>query len=167
MALAGRAIDLCVAMELMEWGWIARAGWKWVGPLSEIGNTDPIYGTTHAACDTDAEESPWWMMDVPEKGGAATIPHYSTSIADAWLVVETMRDLGFWCVVKSPFIPGELYHAGFTPHATSGWNGRADHRGSGDTPAFAISNAALAYVADRAADAASLSLESKQGGAHG
>jgi hypothetical protein len=65
------------------------------------------------------------------------------AIDAAWLVVERMSARGFHAVVKSPFVPGELYHAGFTPHGTTGWNGRPDFRGSAATAAEAICRAAL------------------------
>lgn len=41
--------------------------------------------------------------------------------------------LGYWMLLKSPFEPNGKWHAGFTPHLCSGWNGVPDYRGSADT----------------------------------
>lgn len=74
------------------------------------------------------------------------LPHYSTDIADAWLVVEKMESCGWWCQMRTPF-EGENsdgYWAGFTPHSTTGWNGRPDHWTHADDMALAICRAALA-----------------------
>lgn len=71
------------------------------------------------------------------------VPPYSTDIAAAWLVVEKLSDR-FHCRIKTPFMAGEKYFAGFTPLGVTGWNGRPDHEGSGDTAPLAICLAALA-----------------------
>jgi hypothetical protein len=77
---------------------------------------------------------------------AVDLPHYSTDIAAAWLVMDEMDRRGFHGRLTTPFEPGQPYFAGFTPHGMSGWNGRPDHEGSGDTPSLAICRAALAAV---------------------
>lgn len=70
-------------------------------------------------------------------------PRYSSDIKAAWRVVEKLDEHGFHAVVKSPFTAGEPYHAGFTPHGQTGWNGRPDYAGSGDTMPLAVCRAAL------------------------
>lgn len=47
---------------------------------------------------------------------------------------------GHWYVLKSPFQPGDSYHAGLMPHSVTGWNGRPDYRADGATLAEAIQN---------------------------
>lgn len=82
--------------------------------------------------------------DSPDQG--AETRQYSTDIADAWLVVEAMAGRGYWARLTSPFTRGSAYFAGFTPHDFTGWNGRPDHLGGGDTMPLAICRAALAAV---------------------
>ena len=74
-------------------------------------------------------------------------PRYSTEIADAMLLQAEMQKRGFWLKLTSPWEPNRpncvLWNAGFTEHGFTGWNGRPDHRGQGETAALAISLAAL------------------------
>jgi hypothetical protein len=79
----------------------------------------------------------------PGGGVRRALPRYSTDFAAAFEVVEKMGERGFWCRMTTPFYPGAPYHAGFTPHETTGWNGRPDHEGSAPTLAHAICLAAL------------------------
>ncbi len=76
------------------------------------------------------------------------IAHYSTDIAAAWQVVEKMRDLGYWCQMRNEFEAhdGPDCWAGFTPHSTTGWNGRPDHWTQAETLPLAICLAALKAV---------------------
>jgi hypothetical protein len=76
------------------------------------------------------------------------LPFYSTEIGDAWLVVELMHTRGFWCQIRTPFEGHDTADcwAGFTPHSTSGWNGRPDHWTQADTVPHAICLAALRCI---------------------
>ena len=47
---------------------------------------------------------------------------------------------GHWYRLSSPFQPDDGYHAGLTPHGVTGWNGRPDYRGDGQTLEEAIRN---------------------------
>ncbi len=75
-----------------------------------------------------------------------------TSIADAFAVVEKMRERGFWMKLTSPFDDREdretfsVYNAGFTPFSITGWNGQADFRSSDPLAARAIGLAAYAAI---------------------
>ena len=60
------------------------------------------------------------------------------------LVVEAMREKGWWMRLDSPFNATEPYWAGFTPLNTTGWNGRPDHKASDPIPWRAVYIAALA-----------------------
>lgn len=74
------------------------------------------------------------------------LPKWSTDIAASLDgVIGFMAEQGYWCIMKTPFQPGGAFHAGFTPHNTTGWNGRADHRGSGRALPLAICRAALLW----------------------
>jgi len=59
-------------------------------------------------------------------------------------ITEALKALeqvpGHWYKLTSPFSAGDVYHAGLTPHETTGWNGRMDYRGDGATLAEAITN---------------------------
>jgi hypothetical protein len=79
-------------------------------------------------------------------GTAPPLPAFSTDMAAAWRVVEKLATDGFYCRIDSPFEPGALYRAGFTPHGVTGWNGRPDFRAAADTAPLAICRAALACV---------------------
>ena len=72
--------------------------------------------------------------------------HPSERIVDAWQVVEVMMQRGFHARLKTPFESGQPFFAGFTPLGVSGWNGRPDHEGSGDSMPLAICRAALQAV---------------------
>lgn len=81
-------------------------------------------------------------------------PAYSTDIAAAWRVITEMGVRGWWLRLTSPFNPGRAWHAGFTPHDTTGWNGRPDHEAAASEPALALCLAALLAVgACKAAEA--------------
>jgi len=56
--------------------------------------------------------------------------------------VQELAVMGYWLTLKSPFKPGELWWAGFTPHDCSPWNGRPDFYRSGVTAQEAIHRAA-------------------------
>jgi hypothetical protein len=73
-------------------------------------------------------------------------PHYSTDIAAAWLVVDGMARRGFHARLKTPFTPSDLCFAGFTPHGSTGWNGRGDYEASAESMPLAICRAALLYA---------------------
>jgi hypothetical protein len=88
------------------------------------------------------DDPPGSGRDCPQHG----CPAYSTGTAAAWLVVEEMARRGFHARINTPFTPGAPYFAGFTPHATTGWNGRPDHEGSGQAAPLAICRAALVAV---------------------
>ncbi len=101
-----------------------------------------------------------WCPEFPTAVGCAPardphqdvepVPLFSEDIGAAWGLVERMVARGFWCQVKTPFEPALVYIAGFTPHGTTGWNGRPDFKGHGDTAAEAICRAFLALNAGTA-----------------
>lgn len=72
--------------------------------------------------------------------------HYSTSITAAEAIINRMRDLGYYCQMRTPFEKDSErdYWAGFTPHSTTGWNGKPDHWTRAESLAEAICLAALA-----------------------
>ena len=138
---AGRELDARIAERVMGerilW---AHAAWSKEDWLSSHGEGEPTEQNTPAiVLDEDRRDGdplPRYLI----------IPRYSTSIADAWSVVDTMERRGFWCEMRTPFMePGgdDGYWAGFTPHSTSGWNGRPDHWTRAESLPLAICLAAL------------------------
>lgn len=76
---------------------------------------------------------------------------YSADTAQGWAAMRSilirMQELGWHARLTTPFQPGQRYHCGFTPHGTSGWNGRPDHDAGAASMPLAICLAALKAVA--------------------
>ena len=113
--VAGRELDALVAERVMGWTGIERH----------------IRG--------GIAMPPWPSGLDPVTSAYRTIPRYSTSIADAWLVVERMREKGYSLTLMAPF--GDFGAvAAFVPRTGQRFDG------DGDTPAVAISRAALSAM---------------------
>jgi hypothetical protein len=67
-----------------------------------------------------------WTPFMPSKGDWRP----SFGLDDAHHVIAFMHDRGFWCRIQTAWRPGDESHAGFTPHGSTGWNGRPDHEAS-------------------------------------
>jgi hypothetical protein len=82
---------------------------------------------------------------------AKPVPRFSRDIAAAWQVVERMHKQGFWCQMRTPFEADDAsdFWAGFTPHSTTGWNGRPDYWTQATTMPHAICLAALACIQEQ------------------
>lgn len=78
----------------------------------------------------------------------ADCPAFSTNIGAAWLVVQELES-AFHATLKTPFMKGDMYWAGFTPLGATGWNGRPDFSGKGHTMPLAICHSALLVVRAR------------------
>ncbi len=63
-------------------------------------------------------------------------------------ILGRMEGAGLWGRIESPFEPGRPYLVGFTPHLTSGWNGRMDFRAIGETPLEAAKAAERKFLDD-------------------
>ncbi len=94
-----------------------------------------------------------WVTGEPDMvhpdGDHQVLPHFSTDITAAWLVVQALEKRGFWCEMRTPFsepFKRDGYWAGFTPHGTSGWNGCPDHWTDAATLPLAICLAALKAI---------------------
>lgn len=92
--------------------------------------------------------SPYQLPDGRE---AHPIRHYSEDVSSAMLVVRRLGELGYWCQMRTPLERDSEadYWAGFTPHSTTGWNGRPDHWTRAETLPLAICRAALLAAAPR------------------
>lgn len=78
------------------------------------------------------------------EGGCMDMPHYSTDIAEAWLVVEKMRERGWRFVVRDGAERGVPYVVTlWGPHDGSP---TIVHVDEGDTAPLAICRAALAAL---------------------
>jgi len=92
----------------------------------------------------DPEPQSWFRdFDVSNDCWYWRPKHFTTTYEGMGLVIERMQQAGYWLSLKSPFRPGLDWHAGFTPHDMTGWNGRPDHEGSSDTAPLAVALAAL------------------------
>jgi hypothetical protein len=65
-----------------------------------------------------------------------------TNIQDAMQIVKKLEE-HYQIVIKTPFEKGETYSAGVTPLGTSGWNGRSDTEGHGESLEEAICSLAI------------------------
>ena len=120
-ALDGEALAAEVATRVM--GWTQTIPWEGADEMWDCGD-----GLHEAVSGWDC-----WQ------------PH--RNIAQAHQVMENICAHGFWCEIKSPFAPGELCWAGFTPWNTTGWNGQPDYRASAQCIAAAISRCSLKVMA--------------------
>ena len=88
-----------------------------------------------------------------------SLPDWSGELEEAWRVVEHLAShdpanhppdpvaTGYWLRLQSPFeADSKTWNAGFTQHSFTGWSGRPDFQGQGDTAAEAICRAALKIV---------------------
>ena len=90
---AGPALDALVAEKVMEFWWFSDSrGFRMlIEPITELENV----------CYTTGQ------------GPFQRVPHYSTDIAAAWLVVEKMRDKGwYWAVYYFTTIEAAFTYAG-------------------------------------------------------
>jgi hypothetical protein len=95
---AGRELDQRVAIEVMGWGWMTGTSGdvlpfkRWLVPPEEVGD----WGNDHPADLSLPQEEPWWLDTDPRNhpSDRRLVPHYSTDIAAAWLVVEKLQGAG-------------------------------------------------------------------------
>jgi hypothetical protein len=132
--VAGRELDALVAERVLGWKLIDRIEMGW-------GEGPDVWDCTNGK-DADECYSPTRQHFAP-----------STDISAAWAVVERMRENGMWMKLTGPFYTdAPLWNAGFTPHGMTGFNGRPDFCGHGDTAPLAICRAALAALTPAAAE---------------
>lgn len=78
---AGRELDALIAEKIIGWKWINHPGFDepFMFSPEQVKGFIPEFVAAHTVenCDRNA----------PDR-----LPHYSTSIADAWLVVEKLRE---------------------------------------------------------------------------
>lgn len=79
-----------------------------------------------------------------------TIPFrdYPNDIAAAMGLAETIADQ-YWLELKTPFQAGDPFFAGFTPLATTGWNGVPDNQCPGEKPGQAITRAFILAMEEK------------------
>lgn len=118
---AGRELDALIAERVMGYSV------KWL-PTALAPEGAPHYA--------NSEEGSGWLV----------CRLYTLDMSATWRVVEEMGKRGFHARIQTPFIPGDEFHAGFTPHGSSGWNGRPDFAASADSAPLAICRAALLAV---------------------
>jgi hypothetical protein len=141
MALEGRELDAAVAERIFGWQWLMHPHLNRAEIFSPQAVTylrGPHYG---------------WLPDdgSKERMRPYEAPAYSSTWNGIGLVEEAMAQRGYYLTLKSPFEPGQPYFAGFTPHGTTGWNGRPDHEAPGATAPLAVARAALLTLLSEAA----------------
>lgn len=104
----------------------------------------------HSDCDSDfLGEKRFFERTGHGHSCCDVVPCYSSEVSAAFSVVERMRELGWWCQMRTPWggdDEGDGYWAGFTPQGVTGWNGRPDHWTKADTMPEAICRAALEAI---------------------
>jgi len=95
---ASREFDAEIATRVMGWGWMrARApqmlpAHRWLVPPNEYGD----WGHVYPADMSEPPEDFWWLRLPSEyRGPHNLVPLYSTDIAAAKLVLDTMSQPGF------------------------------------------------------------------------
>lgn len=95
-------------------------------------------------CERTLNSGETFLIGTRPEGERAVVPCYSFELGQAWKIVEALQRRGYWCRLQTPFDDRDTcYWAGFTPHGTSGWNGRPDHWTNAQTLPRAICLAAL------------------------
>jgi hypothetical protein len=69
------------------------------------------------------------------------------SIADAWMIVDRMAQLGWWAQLQTPADGSASYWCGFTSVGFTAWNGKPDYWQDAATMPLAICEAAIQAVA--------------------
>jgi Phage ABA sandwich domain len=126
---AGRALDALVAERVMGW--------------TDIRNDHYVLLDPAGVWMGRAPQSQPWDSPQDKDRGISLVPHYSTDIAAAWLLVECLRDEG-WLLSITPDEPGGGWAVQYKPKERNlhGWE-RAD------TVPLAICRAALAARKER------------------
>lgn len=89
----------------------------------------PIYKHLNALVERDqmtADQRA--VIDAPERDLGIEIADVSGILCEIGATLDWMGSKGWHARIKSPFTPGNLWWAGFTPHGVSGWNGSPDHQ---------------------------------------
>jgi hypothetical protein len=147
MALEGCALDEALARALgikpLQRLYIVTCGTMTIGPTLSRQQAEEVL----------REEQRRWPEREYKVKALEVYPEY-----DSWegvpLVEEAMAQRGHYLTLRSPFEPGQPYFAGFTPHGTTGWDGRPDHEAPGATAPLAVARAALlALLSEETANA--------------
>lgn len=134
----GPNLDKLVAEHILSW--------KWVQVRPSLDPAAPRANPGRFLRPGSEAESDFYVpadMRAPIWEQMQDVPPFSTHIAQAWEIVEELDQRGFHWKIQTPFAPGRAFFAGFTPHNTTGWNGRPDFLGEGETAPAAICRAAL------------------------
>jgi hypothetical protein len=92
---AGRETDALVAERVMGWAWQTKDGsTRWLAPPAQCGD----FGHERPASGDEALEGAWWLEAKPSDLHWI-VPHYSTDIAAAWQVVESVVERGYMVTV--------------------------------------------------------------------
>ena len=149
----GRALDTLIVEELFGWNWHTVAGINLLLPPGHDLRNRPMLATPGRHGEEDDIDSRLFVASDHLFRPMPIVPAFSTDVQAALMIQAEMHRRGFWMELRSSFDRdgGKHYDGwwgGFTPHLTTGWNGRPDHSTQGATAAAAICLAALATICD-------------------
>lgn len=146
---AGRELDALMAEQLFGWAWYTVVNINLLLPPDHSYRNRPVLATPG--------QTPGYEIDVDSKHFYSSrdgysmpiVPHYSTNTQAAFEVQSELERRGFWMQLRSPFDTADSqWSCGFTPHLTTGFNGRPDYSARAVTPAHALCLAALLTLND-------------------
>lgn len=115
-----RELDVLIAKYIMEWE-------RYDDPTGEF--TNEAFG---------------WKSP---RAAYGVCPHFSTDPVASDMLLDAMRERGFWYRVQGPFdMKSDLHFAGFTQHSCTGWNGRPDNQVGDKSKYRALALSALKAV---------------------
>lgn len=149
----GRDLNAMVAEKIMGWRWV-KFGPKNGSPLTAIVPPIHMYNNPHRQQPSDAlaeRYDDWDMLSWNDEHGRyhRGLFLYSSDIADAYSVVEAMRELDFWfsCSFKSGIFENDQHRAGWRVRFRCVRAGiRGDHTAVSESLPHAICLAALSAV---------------------
>jgi Phage ABA sandwich domain len=105
---AGRELDALIAEKLLGWRWFAVGAEKWirVGLWPPEDGRHTRWNLPSSAVDVTGREqeykrfSEWYRCGSYGNNPTTGLPHYSSDIGAAWLVVEALRQQGWLVEVK-------------------------------------------------------------------
>jgi hypothetical protein len=147
---AGRELDALIAEQLFDWDWYTVVNINLLLPPDHSYREHPVLATPGKTPGYETDLDSLRFYDSTRGGPTMpSVPHFSTDNALAFAVQTEMHRRGYWMQLRSPFGDASDWSCGFTPHKTTGWNGRPDYSAQADTPALAVCRAALLVVNDQ------------------
>jgi len=149
---AGRELDALVAEQLFGWAWYTVVNINLLLPPNHSYRNRPVLATPGQTPGSEIDVDSTHFYNSQRDGFTMPIvPRYSTELRAAFEVQAELERRGFWMQLRSTFGLGQYadgWWCGFTPHLTTGFNGRPDYSAQAATPAHALCLAALLTLND-------------------